>query len=141
MKKSTSFVHEFQSVVKLFLLKWFCCMGWGCILFSFVMASTAVPPWHNPVIFQEWKARLLMEQSSAVKCPSISYHLVGTKKIQQELAKTNVLERWLSFLSTSGWLAGICILHSADAQLQYFLSLYSVDAWLQCFLRKQITIL
>jgi glutathione synthetase len=41
----------------------------------------------------EWSARLLMEQSSAVKCPSISYHLVGSKKIQQELAKPNVLER------------------------------------------------
>ncbi|CAN0914334.1 Glutathione synthetase, chloroplastic [Linum grandiflorum] len=43
----------------------------------------------------EWRARLLMEQSSAVKCPSISYHLTGTKKIQQELAKPNVLERFL----------------------------------------------
>ncbi|KAI4301841.1 hypothetical protein L6164_035081 [Bauhinia variegata] len=43
----------------------------------------------------EWKARLMMEQSSAVKCPSISYHLVGTKKIQQELAKPNVLDRFL----------------------------------------------
>ncbi|TKY61459.1 Glutathione synthetase [Spatholobus suberectus] len=40
----------------------------------------------------EWRARLLMEQSSAIKCPSISYHLVGTKKIQQELAKPGVLE-------------------------------------------------
>ncbi|CAK9328344.1 unnamed protein product [Citrullus colocynthis] len=43
----------------------------------------------------EWRARLIMEQSSAVKCPSISYHLVGTKKIQQELAKPNLLERFL----------------------------------------------
>ncbi|KAL6643659.1 hypothetical protein ACP70R_018425 [Stipagrostis hirtigluma subsp. patula] len=43
----------------------------------------------------EWNARLLMEQSSAIKCPSIAYHLVGTKKIQQELAKPNVLERFL----------------------------------------------
>ncbi|WVY94938.1 hypothetical protein V8G54_034026 [Vigna mungo] len=43
----------------------------------------------------EWKARLLMEKSSAIKCPSISYHLVGTKKIQQELAKPGVLERFL----------------------------------------------
>ncbi|XP_027188839.1 glutathione synthetase, chloroplastic-like isoform X2 [Cicer arietinum] len=42
----------------------------------------------------EWSARLLIEQSSAIKCPSISYHLVGTKKIQQELAKPNVLERF-----------------------------------------------
>ncbi|EEC80008.1 hypothetical protein OsI_21667 [Oryza sativa Indica Group] len=44
----------------------------------------------------EWRARLLMEQSSAIKCPSISYHLVGTKKIQQELAKPNILERFLN---------------------------------------------
>ncbi|KAK9137125.1 hypothetical protein Sjap_007719 [Stephania japonica] len=43
----------------------------------------------------EWHARLLVEQSSAIKCPSISYHLAGTKKIQQELARDNVLERFL----------------------------------------------
>nr|GEZ67922.1 glutathione synthetase, chloroplastic [Tanacetum cinerariifolium] len=43
----------------------------------------------------EWKARLLVEESSAIKCPSISYHLTGTKKVQQELAKPNVLERFL----------------------------------------------
>ncbi|CAM0874052.1 unnamed protein product [Alopecurus aequalis] len=43
----------------------------------------------------EWSARLLIEQSYAIKCPSISYHLVGTKKIQQELAKPSVLERFL----------------------------------------------
>ena len=36
-----------------------------------------------------------MEQSSAIKCPSISYHLAGSKKIQQELAKPNGLERFL----------------------------------------------
>ncbi|AES82541.2 homoglutathione synthetase [Medicago truncatula] len=42
----------------------------------------------------EWRARLLIEQSSAIKCPNISYHLVGTKKIQQELARPNVLERF-----------------------------------------------
>ncbi|CAL9003452.1 unnamed protein product [Prunus brigantina] len=40
----------------------------------------------------EWRARLLLEQSSAIKCPSISYHLAGTKKIQQELVKPNVLD-------------------------------------------------
>eukprot|EP01018_Ginkgo_biloba_P027467 Gb_14703 [translate_table: standard] len=43
----------------------------------------------------EWRARLILEQSSAIKCPSISYHLAGTKKIQQELAKPNVLERFI----------------------------------------------
>lgn len=44
---------------------------------------------------RDWDARLLMERSTAVKCPSISYHLVGSKKIQQELAKPGVLERFL----------------------------------------------
>ncbi|XP_074311535.1 glutathione synthetase, chloroplastic [Silene latifolia] len=44
---------------------------------------------------EEWDARLLIEQSSVVKCPSISYHLAGSKKIQQELAKPNILERFL----------------------------------------------
>jgi len=43
----------------------------------------------------DWKGRLLLERSSAVKCPSISYHLAGAKKIQQELAKTGVLERFI----------------------------------------------
>ncbi|KAL8166393.1 hypothetical protein V2J09_007892 [Rumex salicifolius] len=43
----------------------------------------------------EWNARLTMEQSSAIKCPTISYHLAGSKKIQQELANPNVLERFL----------------------------------------------
>ncbi|CAH9073964.1 unnamed protein product [Cuscuta epithymum] len=43
----------------------------------------------------EWRARHLIEQSRAIKCPSISYHLAGTKKVQQELAKPNVLERFL----------------------------------------------
>ncbi|XP_051121389.1 glutathione synthetase, chloroplastic isoform X2 [Andrographis paniculata] len=43
----------------------------------------------------EWSARLLIEKSCAIKCPSIGYHLAGTKKIQQELAKPNQLERFL----------------------------------------------
>ncbi|KAL6587065.1 Glutathione synthetase [Orobanche minor] len=46
----------------------------------------------------EWSARLLIEQSCTIKCPSIAYHLAGTKKIQQELAKPNQLERSLKRL-------------------------------------------
>lgn len=44
---------------------------------------------------RDWDVRLLMERSTAVKSPSISYHLVGAKKIQQELTKPGVLERFL----------------------------------------------
>lgn len=31
----------------------------------------------------EWQARLTMERSTAIKCPSIGLHLANTKKIQQ----------------------------------------------------------
>ena len=40
----------------------------------------------------EWDARILVEGSSAMKCPSIGYHLAGTKKIQQVLGEEGVLE-------------------------------------------------
>lgn len=36
----------------------------------------------------------MMERSMAVKCPDISTHLAGTKKVQQELARPGVLERF-----------------------------------------------
>ena len=44
----------------------------------------------------EWESRKRIELSSACKCPSIRYHLTGTKKVQQELAKPGRLERYLS---------------------------------------------
>jgi len=43
----------------------------------------------------EWRARELIERSHAVKCPSASYQLVGTKKVQQALAAPGALERFL----------------------------------------------
>jgi len=45
---------------------------------------------------KEWDARLLLERSQAIKCPSIQYHLAGTKKVQQALAKPGVLEMFLT---------------------------------------------
>ena len=44
---------------------------------------------------KEWEARLMIERSLAIKSPSIQYHLVGTKKVQQVLAFPGVLERYL----------------------------------------------
>uniref|UniRef100_A0A8C7NZC8 Glutathione synthetase n=1 Tax=Oncorhynchus mykiss TaxID=8022 RepID=A0A8C7NZC8_ONCMY len=43
---------------------------------------------------RSWEARLMMERSLAVKCPDISTHLAGTKKVQQELGRPGVLERF-----------------------------------------------
>lgn len=45
---------------------------------------------------KEWDARLMIERSQAIKCPSIQYHLAGTKKVQQALAKPGALELFLS---------------------------------------------
>ncbi|XP_003704661.1 glutathione synthetase [Megachile rotundata] len=45
---------------------------------------------------KEWLVRLLIERSQAIKCPSIHYHLAGTKKVQQSLANPNVLSTFLN---------------------------------------------
>jgi len=42
----------------------------------------------------EWLARERLERSRAAKCPSLGYHLAGCKKVQQELARPGVLERF-----------------------------------------------
>ncbi|GMI44482.1 hypothetical protein TrCOL_g4360 [Triparma columacea] len=40
----------------------------------------------------DWNTRLLMERSSASKCPDVFYHLAGAKKVQQMLAPPGVVE-------------------------------------------------
>ncbi|CAH0760223.1 unnamed protein product [Diatraea saccharalis] len=44
---------------------------------------------------KEWDARLRVERSTAIKCPSIAYQLAGTKKVQQALAVPGVLEKFM----------------------------------------------
>ncbi|XP_007906850.1 glutathione synthetase isoform X2 [Callorhinchus milii] len=44
---------------------------------------------------EDWNGRLLLERSRAIKCPDIATHLVGTKKVQQELTRPGVLEKFL----------------------------------------------
>lgn len=44
----------------------------------------------------EWDARLLIERSFAIKCPTIAVHLAGCKKVQQMLANPGVLELFIS---------------------------------------------
>ncbi|KAL3816111.1 hypothetical protein ACHAXA_011608 [Cyclostephanos tholiformis] len=42
----------------------------------------------------EWLARERLERSRATKCPNLGYHLAGTKKVQQELARPGAVERF-----------------------------------------------
>lgn len=44
---------------------------------------------------EAWLVRLTIERSNAIKCPSIQYHLVGTKKVQQVLCEEGVLEKYI----------------------------------------------
>ncbi|KAF4524344.1 hypothetical protein B566_EDAN015897 [Ephemera danica] len=64
----------------------------------------------------EWEARLRMERSRAIKCPSIYYHLAGTKKVQQSLAHPKALERFLGSDT-----------HKIEAVRNIFTGLYSLD--------------
>jgi len=63
---------------------------------------------------KEWAARLTVERSTAIKCPSVAYHLAGTKKVQQELAAKGAL---LQFLPEE----------EAKRVAEIFTGLYSLD--------------
>jgi hypothetical protein len=43
----------------------------------------------------EWAARLLIERSSAAKCPTAAYQLAGSKKVQQALAAPGAVEHFV----------------------------------------------
>ena len=43
----------------------------------------------------EWAARALLENSRAIKCPTVAYQLAGCKKVQQALAAPGELEKFL----------------------------------------------
>ena len=55
---------------------------------------------------RSWKARLHLERSAAIKCPSILTHLAGSKKIQQILATPSSphLDRFLSSTSSADYI-------------------------------------
>ncbi|KAL4424506.1 hypothetical protein ABPG77_006815 [Micractinium sp. CCAP 211/92] len=63
----------------------------------------------------EWEARCLVERSDAFKCPSVAYQLAGAKKIQQDLARPGVVERFAA--------------SAADAQLlrSFFAGLWGLE--------------
>lgn len=44
---------------------------------------------------KEWEARALVERCDAYKCPTLAYQLAGAKKIQQDLARPGVVERFV----------------------------------------------
>ena len=50
---------------------------------------------------REWDARLLIERSRAIKCPTVAMQLAGAKKVQQVLAEPGELARFVSSADTA----------------------------------------
>jgi hypothetical protein len=65
--------------------------GW---LVSVVYFRAAYTPRDFPSS-AEWDALWLLESSHAIKCPTVAYHLAGSKKVQQAIAAPGVLEKWI----------------------------------------------
>jgi glutathione synthase len=69
----------------------------------------------------QWDAVLKIEQSAAVKCPSVAYHLAGCKKMQQTLAQPGVVERYLDAKDAAalrGCFAGLWALDDSSPETQ-----------------------
>jgi glutathione synthase len=43
----------------------------------------------------EWRAREMLERSTAIKCPWLGLQLANTKKVQQVLAGAGIVERFV----------------------------------------------
>lgn len=61
------------------------------------------------------EARYLLERSRAIKCPTILSHISGFKKIQQELTRPGVLERYLPPEKCSLLRKTFMLIHPLDA--------------------------
>ncbi|SAL99036.1 hypothetical protein [Absidia glauca] len=55
---------------------------------------------------KEWSARLTIERSLSIKCPTVAYQLVGAKKVQQVLSVPGRLERYVDDSATAERLRG-----------------------------------
>ncbi|KAI9245110.1 glutathione synthase [Phascolomyces articulosus] len=63
---------------------------------------------------KEWDARLKVERSLSIKCPTVAYQIVGAKKIQQLLSVPGRLERYVD-------------VYTADLLRESFTGLYPFD--------------
>eukprot|EP00574_Skeletonema_japonicum_P000445 CAMPEP_0201739432 /NCGR_PEP_ID=MMETSP0593-20130828/45779_1 /ASSEMBLY_ACC=CAM_ASM_000672 /TAXON_ID=267983 /ORGANISM="Skeletonema japonicum, Strain CCMP2506" /LENGTH=624 /DNA_ID=CAMNT_0048233703 /DNA_START=202 /DNA_END=2076 /DNA_ORIENTATION=+ len=70
----------------------------------------------------EWLARERLERGCAAKCPNLGYHLAGTKKVQQELARRGAVEQFFENDADDNDVDGVA------AQIRTaFAGLYSLD--------------
>jgi glutathione synthase len=75
-----------------------------------------------------WRARATLEKCRAAKCPSLGYHLAGTKKVQQALARPGVLERYFGGTTTTTTTPDADVATTIQQLRAAFAGLYSLDA-------------
>lgn len=76
---------------------------------------------------REWDARLKLELSAAIKCPSVALQLAGAKKVQQVLSEEGEVERFIGRGSTSSASDAVLDTAHCSALRQTFTSLYPLD--------------
>ncbi|KAG2205646.1 hypothetical protein INT47_008002 [Mucor saturninus] len=89
----------------------------GLLIDGYEVAVTYFRAGYGPEDYptqKEWDARLLIEQSFSIKCPTVAYQLVGSKKVQQVLAVPGRLERYVDT-------------ETADKMRSSFAGLYPLD--------------
>ncbi|XP_062501008.1 glutathione synthetase-like isoform X2 [Corticium candelabrum] len=72
---------------------------------------------YNPLHYsteKHWDARLLIEKSRSVVCPSVAEQLAGTKRVQMELGRPGVLERFVNSSAASRIRETFCNMYSLD---------------------------
>jgi glutathione synthetase len=84
----------------------------------------------------EWDARAIIERSIAIKCPSLAYHLIGAKKMQQVLADDGVVERFVSSDVAKRLRASWTGLYSLDTEEEVKKLLPRVEADPHAFVMK-----
>jgi len=72
---------------------------WDLVIDKSIIAVTYFRAGYTPKDYpsnKEWTALLSIERSRSIKCPTIGYHLSGSKKIQQVLARPENLSRFMN---------------------------------------------
>lgn len=77
---------------------------------------------HHYEFSGSWETSLTVEQSRAIKCPSVNYHLAGAKKIQQVLNNARQLERFLTTKQANQLSEVYCKIWSLDSEDGYRLA-------------------
>lgn len=86
---------------------------------------------------KEWYAREEIELSNAIKCPTVEYQLIGTKKIQQVWSSEGVLEKFLSADEAQFMRSAFTDIHALDDPTSSATISYALENYMDYVLKPQ----